>query len=726
MDKSPLSGLADEVRAAFREEAAELLRRAELALSGLATAAPPERAGLELELKRVLHTLKGASAAAGEQGIKGEVHALEERLLTQPVTGTIAEELSSRLDRVRAALGASTPAPSPVPPPVSPQAPASPALVPEPEQLPVARAQELDVLRIRPERADALYALVGELVITRVQYDALARRLAAIRDSSVEVLAMWRQLSLELGSLRAQVPAAQWKTLDSLRSSFGAALSSDLRGMQSVVREAAQVQAQSAALSANLEECIRELRLMPLAPFFQDFAQVVREAARECGKQVRMTVRAEGAEIDRAVLMRLREPLLHLVRNAVVHGIEPPAQRRALGKSEQGTVHLEAHSEGTRVILRVADDGGGIDLARVTSKARQLKLLKEDQELAPEDVLDVLTRPGFSTRERSDGLAGRGIGLNVVKASLRELDGQLLLDSVPGAGCIFTVNVPVRAAASIGLLLRASDQTFCILLSQVERAVRLDAASILLLEGRATTLINGDPVAVVSLAGLLGLGAASASSSRKPVVILRQERQRLALLVDDIPGEQPLVIKPLARSFAGSSMFLGGAIQADGSVLPVLKVSALFDKAAGSPSGDSIEQLGMRPEASREATVLVVDDSLTIRTLLRNILQAARYNVVTATDGRAALEELARLRRCDLVITDLQMPLLDGVGVCRAVRQSAQANLPVMIVTSVGEADEKRRAMDAGADAYVIKAEFEQEHFLDLVAQLTGRFQARA
>lgn len=709
------AALANEVRAAFTEEAAELLRRAEQAVSELATASPHERSGLELELKRILHTLKGAASAAGEQAIKVEVHALEDHVLgLGPISAATAEDLAGRLDRIRGALA---PAPRVE---VAPD-PAHPATTPEPSPPSPSRPSENDVLRIRPERADALHALVGELVITRVQYDGLARRLAELRDGAVEVMTLWRQLNAELLGLRASLPASQWKALASLRASLSEALSSDAQGLQSVAREAALVQTQAAGLSTSLEECIRDLRLMPLVPFFQEHTKVAREAARECKKQVKVVVRAEGAEIDRAVLMRLREPLLHLLRNAVVHGIEPPEQRRALGKPEQGTVQLEARSEGTRVILRVADDGAGIDAALVEAKARQLKLLKDMQALQPDDVLDVLTRPGFSTRESSDGLAGRGMGLNVVKATLRDLDGQLQLDSVPGAGCIFTMNVPVRAAASIGLLLRVGEQTFCLLLSQVERAIRLDASGILLIEGHATTSLGGDPVSVVPLAGLLGLSGGEDLTIKKPVVIVRQERQRLGLIVDDIPGEQPLVIKPLGRAFAGSQLFLGGAIQADGSVLPVLKVSTLFERAVNGPKSESMAQLGVRAPAARDATILVVDDSLTLRTLLRNILSAARYNVVTAADGQAALDELGRLRRCDLVITDLQMPILDGVELCRAVRRSERAGLPVLIVTSVGDPQEKRRAVEAGADGYVIKAEFEQGHFLDLVAQLTGR-----
>lgn len=246
--------------------------------------------------------------------------------------------------------------------------------------------------------------------------------------------------------------------------------------------------------------------------------------------------------------------------------------------------------------------------------------------------------------------------------------------------------------------------------------LRVDPADIKVFEGRDTVSYHQDPVAAVSLAELLGLPASTPPASRRPAVVLRQGKQQLLLFVDEIPGEQALVIKPLGRAFAGARLFLGGAIQADHSIVPVLQVPELFERAA---TRRTSSPLALKPQpARRRGTVLVVDDSLTIRTLLRNILSAAGYQVALAHDGKSALAELSRIQQCDLVITDLQMPGMDGGALCRAVRSSDRPNLPVLVVTSVGDSEEKRKALAAGADAYIIKGEFEQGHFLSTVAQM--------
>jgi chemotaxis protein histidine kinase CheA/CheY-like chemotaxis protein len=472
-------------------------------------------------------------------------------------------------------------------------------------------------------------------------------------------------------------------------------------------------------VSANLEDGIRELRLMPLQPFFREYAQVVREVARECGKQATLAVRAEGAEIDRGVLLRLREPLLHMVRNAVVHGIEPQEQRLAAGKPEAGRVSLEARAEGNRVIIRVCDDGGGIDLEGVRRRAAALHLLDGSKELNDEALLDVLSHPGFSTRQRTDGMAGRGIGLDVARSSIHGLGGRLSLDGHSSAGTTFTIEVPITASTSIGLLVRVQEDLYGVLLNQIDRVLRASPEDVKVYEGRDTVLFQDEPVAAISLAELLGLPVPAAPPGRRPAVVLRQGKQRLLLFVDDIPGEQALVIKPLGRAFAGARLFLGGAVQADHSIVPVLQVPELFERAAARQRLPILPSV-RSPARSRRGAVLVVDDSLTIRTLLRNILLAAGYQVTLAHDGESALQELARLPHCDLIITDLQMPGMDGSALCRAVRGSHQPHLPILIVTSVGADEEKRKALAAGADAYMIKSEFEQGHFLATVAQMTS------
>ncbi len=692
--------LADEIWETFLQESAEILRRLEELLSECEGAPAVRREGLWLEVKRALHTLKGTAAAAGAEPIKAATHALEDLIAAAPPgQDPPINEVLSRVTEMWKRLAR----------------PSAGPLAKAPEEAPATGA-EGEYLRMRPERIDALHTLAGELMVTRLQQAALAERLKALRDQAEETQRLFRQLDLQVRHLQRRRSPVSWDDLSANSRSVASMLVQTVHEIDALSRELPALNEQAAAVSANLEDGIRELRLMPLQPFFREYAQVVREAARESGKQASLSVRAEGAEIDRAVLLRLRDPLLHMVRNAVVHGIEPPEQRLARGKPEAGRVSLEARSEGNRVIIRVCDDGGGVDLAAVRRRAQAMHLIDASKELSEEFLLELLSHPGFSTHKRADGLAGRGIGLDVAQNSIHSLGGRLGLETQTGAGSVFTIEVPITASTSSGLLLRIGGETYGVLLNQIDSVLRIAAEDIKVFEGRDTVIHQNDPVAAVSLAELLDLPPSAAPPGRRPAVVLRQGKQRLLVFVDDIPGEQALVIKPLGRAFVGARLFLGGAVQADHSIVPVLQVPELFERAARQRNPSLLGPKGAAPR--KRGAVMVVDDSLTIRTLLRNILSAAGYEVSLAHDGESALKALSQLEQCDLIITDLQMPGMDGTALCQKVRGLERPNLPILVVTSVGDSEEKRRALHAGADAYIVKSEFEQEYFLKTVAQL--------
>jgi chemotaxis protein histidine kinase CheA/CheY-like chemotaxis protein len=520
---------------------------------------------------------------------------------------------------------------------------------------------------------------------------------------------------------RGRISADQWRDLEIKLQALSDALPGVAEEFAVVVGELTTLAAQAAVVSTNLEDGIHALQLTPLQPFLEEYAKVVRVTAGEGRKEARLAIFAEGVEIDRTVLMRLRDPLLHLVRNAVVHGIETPERRVSTGKAACGTVRLEGRCEGTRAIVQVIDDGRGIDVERVRQRALQMKLVGAGDRVGDEQILDVLTHPGFSTQEVADGLAGRGIGLDVVATSVRELDGQLQLSTHPGGGTTFTIDVPITASTGAGLVVRVEDYSFGILLGHVERVLRVGPADIHSLEGRDTIGAFGAPVAVVHLGDLVGVERPVQKAPKKPAVVLRHGKQRLVVVVDDIPGDQTFVVRPLCRAFSGAHIFLGAAIQSDGAILPILQIAALFQRATGAAPGRASRGLGVETTRGKdEISILVVDDSITMRTLLRNILHAARYKVAVAHDGQSALSVLEGLPECHLIITDLQMPRMHGADLCRAVRRSARSNIPIIAVTSIGDDTERRRALEAGADAYIVKSDFEQDHFLSLVARFTG------
>jgi two-component system, chemotaxis family, sensor kinase CheA len=706
---------ADDALSTFREEASELLRDIEVGLNALRGAGEAQREALCRDILRWLHTLKGAASVVGKDKVRRYVHALEEQMrLVERGEAPLDEgitEISAGIADVR--LAAEGPEDAGDTDEAAPSA-----------QAPPARRASGELMRLRPEKVDALHALVGDLVVTRLQYASLARKMVELRDASSEAAGELVSFAAMVSALRGALPPNMHADVSAKLARVRESVSAISRDTSVVTRDLGLLDAQASAVSTSIEDGIRELRLVPLESFFEGFSRVVLETARETGKEAQLIVSAGGAEIDRAVMMKLQGPLAHLVRNAVFHGIEPPDVRAALGKSRSGLVRLEGHCERSRAIVRVVDDGAGIDRESVRRKAERQGLTLEGGALSDEVLLEVLSQPGFSTRDAADGLAGRGIGLDAAASAVRALDGRFELATEAGVGTVFTLEVPVTASTGLGLVVTVGEHAFGILLNSVERAIRVSPAEIEQLLDRDTVTIDGVPVGIVSLASLVGVSDVRPASQKVPAVVLRSGKQRLVVTVDDVPGDQALVVKPLGRAFADATHLSGAAVQPDGSTLPVLHVPALFSKAAALASGHVELPARARAAESGKAldgcVVLVVDDSMTMRTLLRNILRADRYEVAVAHDGKAAMDVLAALPRCDLVVTDLEMPLMNGVELCKAIRRSARAHVPIMVVTSVGDPEEKQRALESGADAFVVKSDFEQGRFLEVVARLSG------
>lgn len=701
------------VLAVFRDEALELARGAASALNDVANNPSGGTQGWD-ELRRVLHTLKGAAAAAGQAEVERVVHDLETRVHEVESAGAdrALDELFVVLEQLERKLrpaAVSAPPLSVAPPEPSAASSVVPPTVSTPP--PVATGQEW--LRVSPTRIDQLESKVGELVLARLRHDALNARIVALREEHARGLAAQQAVAKALSSVRARLDRGEWEQLRDLSRQATARWVDLETELQSVCRDARKVQSQSSLVSAEVEESIQGLRLMPLRPFFERFAGAARDAARRTHKRVYFRVDADGAEVDRAVLTRLADPVLHLVRNAVVHGLEPPAERIGRGKGEAGTLTLQARAEGTHAEIRIADDGRGVDEAQVRRTARERGVPGADAA----ELLDLLTHPGFSTQAKADDLAGRGVGLDVCSSTIRSLDGLLELESEPGCGTTFVLRVPITASTSMGLVTMAGGRPFGVMLASVERVTRPNNSDYGELDGRLVVKIGDESVAVAWLADLLGLPRPQAALQRPPVIILEHGRRRLGVIVDEIPGQQALVIRRFGPAFRRMGLFVGGAVQPDHSIVPVLSVAALFERAVNASTSVSMAALKTEIEGPAHRA-LVVDDSITMRTLLRNILDAAGYEVSVAENGLAALAILDGMERCDVIVTDLQMPQMDGVEFCQAVRARDMAYVPIVMVTSVAAEHERTKALAAGADAYVVKAAFEQGHFLRRVDSL--------
>lgn len=674
---------------------------------GSAESPSPE---LVKNIKRCLHTLKGSASAAGYVDFAHMVHDWES-LFSNHKQGQVvnADSLDTHFDYLQKLsewLEKTFPERS--------SKRNSTTIM---RKSPDSGQHGRDLLRIPPERIAALSSQLGDLTLHRLQHRQSLTNLSNARQAITEAVTLHRQLTSSLRPLTKNLSAYQRRPLERAFKKLGKSLKEAFKECFTLSREwPITVEQEDAAINV-FHDTVKTLQRLPLDRFFNEFAPAIRKAGKDCKKRVRLKVNAQGIEVDRNILNKIRDPLLHLVRNAVVHGLESTEQRRRLGKPEGGTIFLEGSVEGGRATIRVSDDGAGVNIENVTARALERRLLPQAKALSDQELLDILTTPGFSTQNRVTELAGRGVGLDVVADRLREVDGYLALESLEGVGSCFSMNVPISSSSNLGLILSCSQHEVGLLFDHIERVIRVSPKDIRRVQNQDFVEVEGQSVLFLALSDLLSLPNTELQQEKQPAVVVSLGKSQMALLVDDIPGEQLMVVKALPPAFDNLTVFSGACIQPDTQVLPILNVSELFQRARGR----SHRSFAIKPEdqeqAHLSAHVLVADDSITMRTLERNILLNAGYRVTTAHDGREALD-LLQSQNFDLLVSDLEMPHLDGLGLCRAVRASELSDIPIVVVTSVNDDHNKQQVLLAGADAFITKREFDQNEFLECVLRL--------
>jgi two-component system chemotaxis sensor kinase CheA len=471
----------------------------------------------------------------------------------------------------------------------------------------------------------------------------------------------------------------------------------------------------------ELQEEIKRVRMLPLRTITTTFGRMVRDLARERGKKVNLTILGGETELDKRILEQIKDPLIHLLRNAVDHGLETPEYRQQTGKPAEGQITLAASQHGHNIVITLSDDGSGLDLAaiRLAAARRGLISLVEAEKLSDAEVANLIFDSGLSTSKIITDISGRGVGLDVVRQNVEALQGILEVASVPEQSTTFTLTLPLTLASSHGLLMQSGGQIFALPLSTVERMVQVSRSDIANVSGKEAITYQGKPVALARLADLLELPDSTPASERVTVVIIAVAEKRLGLIVDDLVGEQEIVIKNLGRQLVKVGGIAGATVLGSGQVVLVLHGADLI-KLTARTQPRALATTG--PEAGRAAerkTILVVDDSITTRTLEKNILEAAGYQVKLATDGEEALAVLVTDGLPSLIVTDINMPRLDGFDLTYRIKQDSRyADIPVILVTSLDSPADKARGIEVGADAYIVKSRFDQGNLLETIEQL--------
>jgi two-component system chemotaxis sensor kinase CheA len=699
----------------FRDEAAQRLDHMDAALLAIeAGDAGAESVDL---LFRNAHTIKGAAGMLGLEGVRSLAHAVEDVLESVRDTGVFPPDLAGTLLSATTALRAQvTGTGDAAQDTVADLAASREALI-------AASAHPDDPGARIPGPRDA--APAGDATPPPLADGATAAppagggrtppatRSAALPSDDNAAIGASDAVPADQGRAAVRSPTEQHSLrvpadkIDHLLDLVGEAVHDRRRLAHALGEEAELPQGIADALGAGnrtldeLKDISIGMRTLPLRTIAGPLPRAVRDMARAAGKEVDFVISGSQTELDRVILESLPEPLTHLLRNAISHGIETPAERERAGKPRRGRIELRAVPRGSLVEIVVADDGKGVS-------ASALRQARTEGSLA-----DVLSRAGYSTAREVSELAGRGVGLDAVKMSVQSLGGSLTVNSEPGRGTEAILLLPLALALLDVLLFERGGAAFGVPLAMVDVAVVVKET--FRLEGQPALDVRGRSLPVVDFA-VLADAQAPPLRDRPPGLVISAGGRRAIVACDALLGEEEVVVKPLGPLLANVGGYLGAAILRDGRIALLVEPAALTRARRGATLAPP------RASPARSPKVLVVEDSFTVRELQRSILETAGYQVVTARHGREALTLIHRDSEIAMVVSDLDMPELDGLALTRAIRADpARATMPVVIVTSRGSDQDRRRGIEAGADAYMAKPSFDQRALLATVERLVGR-----
>uniref|UniRef100_UPI003A879443 hybrid sensor histidine kinase/response regulator n=1 Tax=Marinospirillum sp. TaxID=2183934 RepID=UPI003A879443 len=472
------------------------------------------------------------------------------------------------------------------------------------------------------------------------------------------------------------------------------------------------------ALMEDLYDQLLQLRMLPLSQVFDPAARLVREQARALGKQAQCHIEGAQLELDRQLIDHLADPLVHLLRNALDHGLESPSVRLQAGKPAQGSIHLQAWQDGHWALIRLRDDGAGINPQRIAEKALHKQLISAEElaTMSEAEMIQLIFTAGFSTSEMITEFSGRGVGLDVVRRKVQDdLKGTLQVTSELGQGTCFTLRLPLSLARMRVLLVACQGRILGFGAQYVAELIRPQTGAQLDFSHGRALIVRNEFVPCLSLSQLIGWGTPKPSTSPSLWLILKLQHTKLALEIDDLVDEQDLLIEPLPPLLRTSQLVAGLVHYGKDELISLLHPPALL--AAFQQQRQPSHTRAARPRTQR---ILVVDDSRNTREIERDLLQASGYQVVLAEQGAEGLEK-ARQQVFDAVITDVEMPVMDGFSLTAALRQlEAYQHCPIIILTSREKEEDKRRGLEVGADAYLVKGSFDQSSLVDTLQLLLG------
>ncbi|HEX9094143.1 MAG TPA: hybrid sensor histidine kinase/response regulator, partial [Coriobacteriia bacterium] len=579
-------------------------------------------------------------------------------------------------------------------------------------------AKEQATIRIRTNQLDSLLNLISEVVIGQIKAEQRTVELRALQGTVSDLWKAWSGIRSVVGGMAADDESAGEALADSV-AALDELLGDARRALGMLTKDYQEDTARITAVVADLQEQGMQLRMLPVSTIFNTFPRAVHDLARDFKKEVELVIEGADTELDKKVLEEINDPLIHIMRNAVDHGVESPEERVRAGKPPVGTIHMAARQEGDHIVIEVSDDGAGIDPDRVRGAAVRKGYITESEAVAMSDreATYLIFESGFSTAAIITEISGRGVGMDVVRQFVVErLKGSLDVYSELGKGTTFRLTIPLTLAIIRALLLRVGDRMFAIPTASIEETQRVSADEVLKAEGREVIRRQRRTIPLVRLGDILGVEHVP-GGGKIPIATIGFSGHRMGFIVDSFVGEQQIVIKTLGSHLKRVENVAGVTVLGAGEVVVILNVPDLMVNArtrSGMRVRESRAQKHMGPKR-----ILICEDSFTTRELERSIFESAGYDVEVAMDGAQGLAKLRQGLQVDAVVTDVQMPNLTGFELTKAIKTDAQLlKIPVVIVTSLERDEEKAEGIDAGADAYITKSVFNQDTLLETVERL--------
>ncbi|MEL6495333.1 MAG: response regulator, partial [Cyanobacteria bacterium J06623_7] len=579
------------------------------------------------------------------------------------------------------------------------------------------RNYKIDTIRVEPQKLDLLMTQASELAVTKLR---ISQQMAEIE----QILTLWSGWNKDglstVPALEQQVDPELLQPLKQFLSHTEQRI--DLLGnLISGLKTRANEDITSLdIISDRLETGINGLRQLPLGTVFNLYPRMVRDLARQQGKEIELIIEGGDTKADKKILEEIKDPLLHLIRNAIDHGIETPEERLAQGKDKKATLTLRGYQTGSSIGIEISDDGRGLNLQQISNTAIRRNVRTEAQiaAMSESEIQALIFASGFSTRTEITELSGRGVGLDVVRANVERLKGAIQVNSNPGNGCKFQVRLNTSLATTKVLIIEVNQTLYALPLEFIQTTIALTPRDIYEIEGNPTITFEDRPLSVAKLAGLLKVPSADKQRQNYlSCIILQVKNDYFGIIVDDLVDRQDVVLKPQSNLLKRIPNISGATILGNGAVCMILNPADLLHSLRNGNWHSAPITAASSSKVERNR-LLLVEDSIIIRTQMQRLLKGKGYNVTIAENGLLGLQQVQN-QEFDIVLSDVEMPQMSGIEMVRNIRQDSQyAELPIVLITTLASPEDKRRGLDAGANAYLTKGDFDQKLLFETLAGL--------